>query len=476
MLDHHRRKNIQDNKLKKQPHQKKEIFLENLNEIKNNNKHIFVNYNKLNNYINRNKSPIIAQTKRKNTIKEDKQLYLNRSQDIILNKKEKEKKEKEKKNNINNVKYLIKNKNPKQLNNIYISKISGNIKNNKKDNDKSYRAKTPVIKNKYNVRKNKSKDKQNKQKENKNNKNDNNNMKLIDIKEDDKKEFINNEDKKIENKVEIKQEIKIDKKEVKINNFQFLIDNNILMNILSSFLDDATQYNLFSCNKKLTKYLYKKLLTSLGVLKAINYINSSSDIQDRINSLRKKYKNDILNREPSIFSLSKKTIKSIELLNDKTYSKIFSQKILNPPLNKIILIYRIFFQLLNNNDICKINNDKLFWFKASKYILKHSNGKIGEFMIESINKFDFSVKNRYQMKKIIIGNEDKITTKEFSKYCETTGLVIFLIKDALEYYGILQNSKTNIPCILLKYLEYIREILNKLESYINDIKRIKKTL
>ena len=136
------------------------------------------------------------------------------------------------------------------------------------------------------------------------------------------------------------------------------------------------------------------------------------------------------------------------------------------------MVYRLFFQLLKNNNICKINNDKLFWLEASEYILNNSNGKLGDFFKESINNFDFSFKNTYEIKKIINGNEEKIKPTFFSKYCRTTGLAIFLIKDSLEYLGIIHNPKKNIPCILLKYLEYIKDIENKIERYINDIKKI----
>ena len=249
-----------------------------------------------------------------------------------------------------------------------------------------------------------------------------------------------------------------------------------MMNTLSSFLDDSTQYNLFSCNKKLTKFLYEKLLTYIEILKSRNNITSSSNIQDKINALKLKYQNDKLNEEPPTFSLSKGTEKAIELLNDENYSKIFQLKELNSPLNEILLVYKIFFQLLKNNDICKINNDKLFWIEASEYILNNSNGKIGDFFKESINNFDFSIKNIYEIKNIINGNEEKIKPTFFSKYCGTTGLVIFLIKDTLEYLGIIHNPKKNIPCLLLKYLEYIKEIENTIERYINNIKKINNNL
>ena len=250
------------------------------------------------------------------------------------------------------------------------------------------------------------------------------------------------------------------------------MDNNKLINIISSFLDDSSQYNLFSCNKKISKYLYEKLITNLEILKSKNNITSSSTIQDQINSLKLKFSNEVLNTVPPQFSLSKSTIKAIELLNEDKYNKIFNEKELSPPLNEILFVYRIFFQLLKVNSIYQIKDDNLFWMEASEYILKNNNGKTGEFFKDSINNFDFSIKNIYEIKKIVSGNEDKIKPTVFSKICATTGLIIFLIKDTLEYIGIIHNIKKNIPNLLLKYLEFIGEIQNKIDNYKNYIKKI----
>ncbi len=297
------------------------------------------------------------------------------------------------------------------------------------------------------------------------------------FKEEEKKEEIKKEEiKKEETKKEEikKEEIKKEKEIIgkKICVFDPILGHNKLINKISSYLDDNSQFNFFSCNKQLIKYLYEKLMTSLEQLKFTNKLTFSSTIQDQINDLRLNYQNDQLNAETPQFTLSKGTVKAIEILNDENYNKIFKNIDLAPPLNEIILVYRIFFQLLNNNNIYKIKNDKLFWKEASEFILKHSNGKTGEFFKDSTNNFDFSTKNIYKIKQIVNGNEDKIKPTVFSKVCATTGLVIFLIKDSLEYIGIIHNIKKNIPSLMLKYLIYIGDIQNKTESYINNLKKL----
>ena len=249
-----------------------------------------------------------------------------------------------------------------------------------------------------------------------------------------------------------------------------LIDNNEIIKSIASFLDEETQFNLFSCNKKFSKYLLEKLMTNYKDFK-LRYDLSASSIKEQITSLQKKYEPDQFTAPKPEILLSHGSEKAIKLLNEDKYNKIFKKE-LSPFLNEIILVYRIFFQLLKDNNISKIKDDKLFWAKASEHILKSNNGKTGDFFKNSIANFDFSYKNIYEIKKLINGQEDKIKPSFYSKICGTTGLFVFLIKDILEYIGILQNYSKNVPSILLNYLKYVGELQNKIELYINNIKKI----
>ncbi len=59
------------------------------------------------------------------------------------------------------------------------------------------------------------------------------------------------------------------------------------------------------------------------------------------------------------------------------------------------------------------------------------------------DKFDFSDENIYNICKMLGNNATKMTPAYFSKLCGTTGFLIFLIKDMLEYSGILIERKVN---------------------------------
>ena len=334
---------------------------------------------------------------------------------------------------------------------------SNNLNKNKKFGDKtnikSKRSITPDPKIKSKVNNGKKKVKLT-------NVNHDKDLKLIDIKAEDMNEYVPMEEKKPE----------VKKEEVKIPLFEQLINNNKIINNLSIFMDEGTQYNFFSCNKKLTKYLNEKLMTSIEELKSKNNISPSSTIQDQINEIKLKYKNEELTAQPE-FSLSRATVKAIELLNSDTYNKIFRNKEEYPTLFEIFLVYRIFFQLLKDSNLNSIKDDKLFWAGVSDYILKNNNGSTGEFFKNSIKNFDFSAKNLYEVKRLVSGHEDKIKPSVVSKICQTTGLIIFMIKDTLEYVGIIE-SKKSIPAFKLKVLEYIGELQTKIENYIENIKKI----
>ena len=406
----------------------------------------------------RDKTPNNLRTHKRNFSNKKKQLTIrSRTPDVAVRKRRPEKKE-EPKTDIRPIKKKI----TKNNNNIpsYMMPISSHANKNRRNNDKNNndnnernkrekRAKTADIKkNRKPTRKS----------NNKVNNNIETNLKLIDLNIEDMQVHVPLAEKKV----------KKEEKKEKIT-FNNLINEDKIIKSLSSFLDKETRYNFFSCNKKLIKYIKEKLRDTLTTLETKNNISESSTIQDQINALKLKYTNDQFNTEPPTFSLSRGTVKAIELLNNEDYGRIFHDKDLLSPLDSIIFVYRIFFQFLKDNNLKYIKNEHLFWIKASDYILENSNGKIGDFFRDSVENFDFDVKNIFAVKSLVYGKEDQLKPASFTKICATTGLVIFLIKDTLEYCGVLVSWKKNIPSLCLQYLEYIAEMQNKIKYYIDNI-------
>jgi hypothetical protein len=73
--------------------------------------------------------------------------------------------------------------------------------------------------------------------------------------------------------------------------------------------------------------------------------------------------------------LSKGTNKAIELLNDNLYVKLFTESSIPKP--DILLVYKIYFQLIQHPYVQLFNNKNLFWKECCKYFMNNSEGKIG---------------------------------------------------------------------------------------------------
>ena len=485
-LEKRNNEQTKDIKLEKDAYNKQELLVKKLCSIKIEPKKL--NQKKNNNERNtgfrdRNKDRIRDKTpnnlrihKRNNSIK--KQIGIrSMTPDVGLRKKRVEKKDNTK-TDVKVIKRPAKNNNkiPSYMmntsSNANKSRISNRNRNNNNEREKiSIKARTPDIKKRT---------KNNQKKINKVNNNIETNLKLIDLKIEDMKEHIPNQERisekvKEHNIEEQNKEIKPEETEningeiKEENKFDKLIEDKIIESI-SSFLDKETRYNFYSCNKKLIKYIKNKLDDTLAILEITNNISESQTIQDQINSLKLKYEGEQFEKEPPKFVLSKSTVKAIEFLNKEEKTKLFYNKELLPPLDNAIFIYKIFFQFLKDNDVKDIKNDHLFWIKASDYIIEKSDGKVGDFFKNAVDNFEFTAKNIFEVKKIINGKEDQLKPASFSKICPTTGLIVFLIKDTLEYCGIILSLKKNIPSICLKYLEYIKEMQDKLKNYIENIR------
>ena len=452
-LEKRNQQQLKDLKLEQDAYKKQEILVKKYCSIKIEPK----KQNAGRNTHNRDKTPNNLRTTRRNFSNKKKQLTIrSKTPDAGIRKRRPEKKD-ETKTDIRPIKKRI----TKNNNNIpsYMMGTSSNANKTRRNNDKTNdnnernkrqrRARTTDVKRiKKPTRKSNTKAINNIE----------TNLKLGDLKIDDMQVHVPLEEKKV----------KKEEKKEKIT-FNHLINEDKIIKSISSFLDKETRYNLFSCNKKLIKYIKEKLRDTLTTLETKNNISESSTIQDQIHALKFKYTNEQFDTDPPKFSLTRGTIKAIELLNNEDYGKIFHDKELLSPLDSIIFVYRIFFQFLKDNDLKYIQNDHLFWIKASDYILEKSNGKIGDFFRDSVENFDFDVKNIFEAKRLVYGKEDQLKPAEFRKICVTTGLVIFLIKDTLEYCGIVSSLKKNIPSICLQYLEYIAEMQSKIKNYLDNI-------
>ena len=272
------------------------------------------------------------------------------------------------------------------------------------------------------------------------------------------------------------EENKETKEEIKKKNFgDWLCSNegrHVLISI-SNYLDIKSKYNLFSLNKNYIKFLYELINDKYTEFKEKNKINPNSNTtQEKLDENKEnniEYDLNIINHK---FNISIGASKALEILNKKDHMKFFDINKYESFTDDIYLVYKIIFQLTNNDEIKNAENKKDFHEKMVKYIQDNvKDDKIGDLFKEMVNNFVFSKDNIIQIKNIIKGNEDKLKPKYYSKICATTGFVIFLVKDILDYLG-LNNNKTKFsPSVILANLEFIEKMKTKIPNYLKILQK-----
>jgi len=196
-------------------------------------------------------------------------------------------------------------------------------------------------------------------------------------------------------------------------------------------------------------------------------------LDDRIVQFKLKHSQNDLAKPFGEFSVSKAAAKTVVLLNNDLYSKLFKTPILDDNLSDIYIIYRLLFVLFGEHEIADIMDDRLFWVKCTEYLMTKSNGKIGTFIVEKSKNFDFSHKSICLMNRLLVGIKPKIVPTTFTKISGTTGLLFFLIKDSLEYCGVLINEKKTPASRIYDNLIHYKNLIVSLDNYIDFLSKIR---
>ena len=220
----------------------------------------------------------------------------------------------------------------------------------------------------------------------------------------------------------------------KINNFNILenLDQTKFEINIFKFLDIYTLINL----KNVSKLFHKSILTY--IIKILqeekeNVLNIKQSLNMTKIPEREDFENLVLNKGSK---------KAMQLLNESLLNHLFKDT--KFPTDDIILIYRIYFQMINHPYSLIAKKDILtFWEKCKLYFTSEQNGKTGDILLSMINqkRIDFSKNNEFQIYMLTKGNYKKILPNYFSNICGTTGLFVFVIKDILEFMGITPKIK-----------------------------------
>lgn len=191
------------------------------------------------------------------------------------------------------------------------------------------------------------------------------------------------------------------------------------------------------------------------------------DEKNKYQSLLESIENPITSYDSSPFKtqiqFTKKTFKAISLLNESVINKLFTEA--KVPSNDILLIYAIYFQLINHPLAIEVDMKKIFWKKCCQYFIVQSNGKTGDLLQRTMSdNLEITSENMYKLMQLVDGNLNKMTPSYFSKICGTTGLIVFFIQDVLEHLGI-ATDKTKRSKGYLIYNGIIEIIGRKIEHF-----------
>ena len=236
--------------------------------------------------------------------------------------------------------------------------------------------------------------------------------------------------------------------------------------IFFTFLTLKDLLEFTSISKKIKRQ--RIYIFNLQTKNILNYIGMENEenLDNKIKDYEENYSINKLN-EPFIeFHLSKGAIRAIQLLNNNTYSKIFGRPVLEEKYNPIYIVYRLLFIFFGEQDIAQIFDDKLFWIKCTEFLSSNSeNGKIGDFISKKFENYKCDNKTIYLIEKLMKGKKDNISPSYYSKICGSTGLLIFVIKELLEYSGIIIDNKKTQLSRIYQNLKYFKNMIDVLSNF-----------
>ena len=245
----------------------------------------------------------------------------------------------------------------------------------------------------------------------------------------------------------------------KIKNFNILdnLDETKFEINIYKYLDTYTLTNLKNASKMFHKSVISYTIKKLQLIK-----KHVLDIKESLNFSEIPEREDFEN-----IVLNKGSKKAMQLLNESLLNHLFRDN--KFPINDILLIYRIYFQMINHpySLLAKINIYS-FWEKCKLYFTTEQNGKTGDILLSMINqkKINFSKNNEFQIFMLVNRNYKKILPNYFSNICGTTGLFTFFIKDILDFVGISNDEKIQSK-VYWTYTKIIDSIENKINHMIN---------
>ena len=211
----------------------------------------------------------------------------------------------------------------------------------------------------------------------------------------------------------------------------------------------------------------------INAINALIYRTESEieEINNNISQILKIY-NPNEKKIQSKFMFTKSSLRAIQILNEKNSDSIFIKRDFPKNNSKdILFIYNIFFCILTNKNIQNtIKDDFTFWrYICDFFTNRKSNISLGSFIENQIRKINFDTNNELLYKLYTLSNSNihKIKPNYYQNICKTTGIIVFIIKDIIDYLGLSKDrnvSSGKIYRVLNARLDIQNRFLMKLNS------------
>jgi hypothetical protein len=241
----------------------------------------------------------------------------------------------------------------------------------------------------------------------------------------------------------------------------FKKDKSILKNILK-YLNENEKIFFYSINNYFNKERITFFDNKKEELLSVLNLKKDESIENKINEIKNIFSIEDFSKN-SLFQITEETKNKILEINNEDFLNEFKNMEENNNNIYLMIIYKILFIFLGEDKIYKTLNSNIFWVKCYDYFNKNCENKLGEFLLKRIPLFNFGTKEFNKIENLIKGKKIEIIN-EISN--NTKYLIIPLIKEALEYIGIIFSKEKTEASIYIKNLKNNQIIIN----YLNNLK------
>ena len=242
----------------------------------------------------------------------------------------------------------------------------------------------------------------------------------------------------------------------------FKKDNNIFKNILK-YLSQKESIYFYSMNNYLNKGRIKYFDNKKEELLSRLNLKKDETLEKKINEIKNLFTEEDFSQRKK-FEITQETRELIKKMNNEEYiDKLKNFKKNDKANENINIIFKILFIFLGEENIYITKNNDIFWKKCLHYFDEKCSGKIGDFLLQKIPFFKFDTKEFNRIENLLKENKTEIINEMKQN---TNYLIIPLIKESLEYFGIIFSQQKTEGSLYIKILRKNQIIIN----YLNNLK------